>query len=452
MSDYFYRELLGNFGPDGTFACSCGDRHRIAIREVLVGVAALEESADLLLRLYGAGPAVWVLSDRNTETAAGDRWKSGLSARIVSRILPGRPKPVPTLELVDELSAEVQSLSPDLLVSVGSGVISDLVKKVSLDTGVPNWCVATAPSVDAYSSATSAIRVAGYHEAVPTGVSEVIVCDLDVIAHAPRSLFLAGLGDLLAKFIARLDWNLASIVAGERYCGIFSDFALGSARKALQAARELSRSPREAARSLTDAVLVSGFAMQGLGGSRPAASAEHTIAHLWEMANVVKNEELDLHGMLVGAASRLVLGGYASYYGGLGGMDVSVDRRLDAYDRELPWEESLEREMRPFMGKIREEMRSRVFDREILKRRIETFHHERKRIDGIARPLLDELALAARILESLDFPFTLRKLGIEKEFGNLAVRNVRLLRNRYTTFQLAYELGNESELIGKLIV
>ena len=161
----FLDELKARLGGAG---CPCGTEHRRPPVEVILGEDALESSARTLLGSYGAGRSLWVLSDERTEAAAGERWKRATrTARISSRILPGDPPPVPTLELAGELAAEVRALAPDLLVAVGSGVVSDLVKKVSLDTGLPNWCVATAASVDAYSSARSAIRVAGYHRAVP---------------------------------------------------------------------------------------------------------------------------------------------------------------------------------------------------------------------------------------------------------------------------------------------
>jgi glycerol-1-phosphate dehydrogenase [NAD(P)+] len=421
------------------------------VRQILVDAHAIDGSADLLRRLYGDRPSLWVLSDENTEAAAAGRWKSAIRAsRITSRVLPGDPRPVPTLELADALSSEVKAVSPDLLVSVGSGVISDLVKKVSLDTGVPNWCVATAPSVDAYSSATSAIRVAGYHQPVPAGISETIVCDLEVMSRAPHPLFLAGLGDLLAKFIANLDWNLARMVTGEHFCETMAGFALGSARKAIQAARERESHPLEAARSLTDAVLVSGLAMQALGGSRPAASAEHTIAHHWEAGDAVGSKRLGLHGILVGAASRLVLRGYSECYRHLADAELDVGRRLASYEKEIPWDQRLEEGLLPFREKIAREMRGRNFDRVVLARRLDSFLREKERIVAVAEPLLAELSEAVRLLEGLGFPFSLGELGIAEPCRMLPVRNLRLLRNRYTTFDLAYELGREEELVGTI--
>src|SRR5436309_3225831 len=83
--------------------------------------------------------------------------------------------------------------------------------------------VATAASVDAYTSATAALRTGGYHQAIPARPSEVVVCDTDVLARAPSDLFLAGLGDLLAKFLAHLDWTIAHLVAGDPFCEVVAE-------------------------------------------------------------------------------------------------------------------------------------------------------------------------------------------------------------------------------------
>ena len=442
-------------GSAARFDCACGNLHRLAVEEVIFAESALESSARALLRRYGSAVSLWVLSDERTETAAGERWKRAVhAARISSRILPGDPPPVPTLHLAAALAAEVRALAPDLLVGVGSGVVSDLVKKVALDAALPNWCIATAASVDAYGSATSAIRIAGYHRAVPARPSEVIVCDLDVLATAPRSLFLAGLGDLLAKYLASLDWRIAQRVAGETHCDSVSGFALGSARQAIDAARAWGGDPAAAVSALAEAALVSGFAMQAFGSSRPAASAEHTVAHFWEAAGAAGAKEHDLHGILVGAATKLLLNGYQAWLGPGGALtrlpDPDLEERLVALDQEPPWESTLEEQMAPYRPIIAEEQQGRALDRAILRRRLQAFVREKENILSFAQPLLAELATAIAILEGVGFPFSLEKLRVTKPQRLLPVRNVRLLRNRYTAFDLAHELGREGELLAAI--
>jgi glycerol-1-phosphate dehydrogenase [NAD(P)+] len=445
----FLDELKSRLEAD---TCPCGKVHRLAPVEVMFQEGALESSARALHQRYGRGASLWVLSDERTESAAGERWKTAVrAARISSRVLPGDPPPVPTLELAKALSAQVRALGPDLVVGVGSGVVSDLVKKLSLDAGVPNWCVATAASVDAYSSAAAALRVAGYHRALPARPSEVIVCDLEVLARAPRRLFLAGLGDLLAKYLAALDWRLAARIAGERSCEVIGDFALRSARQALDAARTDDGDYAAAVSALMEAGLVSGFAMQAFGSSRPAASAEHTVAHFWESAGAVGAKEHDLHGILVGAATKLLFRGYLASLGPSGGFarleEPDIEQRLLDLGREPPWEGALEEGILPYQPIIAEEQEGKMPDPSALRRRLQAFVRERERILAFAQPLLAELCEAIRTLEGLGFPFSLETLRIAEPQRLLAVRNVRLLRNRYTVFDLAYELGREGELL-----
>lgn len=447
---FIFRDFLSHFDSQGHFACPCGAAHTVSVRNVIVEEGALEVGASLLARELGSNASVWVLSDENTERAAGSDWKAYLKASVRNRILPGKPRPVPSAELVEELAAEVRTASPDLLVSVGSGVISDVVKRISRETGVANWCVATAASVDAFSSSTAAIHVGGFHNAVPAAVSQTIICDLAVIEKAPQVMILAGLGDLLAKFFAYLDWNLSRIMTGEHYCQVISSAALESARLALSAARHLKDNPRQAARAMTDAVLTSGFAMQALGGSRPAASAEHTVAHFWEIADAVPVERLDLHGILVGVASRMILQGYRSFYRSIAESRPQTAGRLKSFDAEPPWETSLEPGLRPYAEKVRTEMGLRSFNRKILSERLSRFDASREVILELALPVLEELGGAVQLLSTLDYPFSPRELGISPELCLLPCRNARLLRSRYSTFDLAYELGLERAIYGRI--
>jgi len=442
---YFYEDLVRRYQGGGS--CACGRRHAIGAKEVLVDHGVLPRSAERLAGALPPGGCAWVLSDEHTEEAAGREWKRlARGARIVAKILPGEPKPVPTIELVRELAAEARAAGAALVVGIGSGVIADLAKHASHEAGLPNWAVVTAASVDAYSSATAAIRVEGSHRALPTTVSEHIACDLDVITAAPRELFFDGFGDLLAKILSYLDWNLALLMTDEYYCPVIAEASLGSARQALEAAREFAADPRVAARTLTDAVLTSGFAMQSLGGSRVAASAEHTIAHYWEMARVVGNPRWDLHGVLVGEASRIVLRAYRRLFSILPTFRPDPRARLAAYEREPPWEERVAEGVRPFLSKVREEMALRRFDRAILAGRLARFAERRGEISAMARPLLDELEDAVRLLERLGYPFGLRELGIAEVAAETAVRSVDLLRSRYSCFDLAYELGIVDEM------
>ena len=60
--------------------------------------------------------------------------------------------------------------------------------------------------------------------------------------------------------------------------------------------------------------------------------------------------------------------------------------------------------------------------------------------------MLDELAGAVDLLEGIGFPFALTELGLLPDDVLLPFRNIRLLRRRYSTFDLAYDLGLEDTM------
>jgi glycerol-1-phosphate dehydrogenase [NAD(P)+] len=444
-----FEQLLAAFGAGPgprVLACACGVIHRVGLAEVVLGEDALAASAAVLARRHGPTPALWVLSDGNTEAAAGARWKAGIRAgRLVARVLPAAP--VPTAELVEALAAEVRAARPDLLVAVGSGVVSDLGKAVSREVGLPNWSVATAASVDAYTSATAAIRVGGYHRALPATPSEVVVADLAVLRAAPRRLFLAGLGDLLAKYLAHLDWRLAHEVNGDPYCPLLAGFAVGSARQALAAARLAGEDPGAAAAALGDAAITSGLCMQAFGSSRPAAAAEHTVAHFWEMSGAVGVKEHDLHGLLVGAASRLMLAGYRRLYPLLAHAAPDAALRRAAVEAEPPWQAALPPGLAPYRAHLVHERAGHEEGGAALEERVRRFLVHRQAIAARAEGLLGELAAAVETLERLGFPFAPEALGLGEPALSLGVRHARLLRNRYTSYDLAHDLGLEGTLV-----
>jgi len=444
----FHQELLDRFGGPAPRPCSCGEAHRLGLREVIIGAGALAESAARFSS--GAARRAWVLSDGNTEAAAGVRFKSLVRGkRITSHVLPAQPRPVPTEALVAELAGEVRAAAPELIVAVGSGVVSDLGKAISRETGIPNWAVATALSVDAYASPTAAIRVKGYHQPLPATPSEVVVCDLEVLAAAPRLLLLAGLGDLLAKYLARVDWLLSHLVTGESFCEAISAMALGAARGAIRATTAERQGGPEATAALADAVLVSGLCMQAVGTSRPAAAAEHTIAHFWEMAGAVTIEAHDLHGLLVGAASRPILRGYAAAHPRLAKAPVDPEGRREALIAAPPVP-PLPAEMERFRATVDEVAAARA-PAPLAGVRLDAWQRHREEILERSGPVLADLSTAVKALERLGFPFAPTELGIAEPWLRHGVRFVRQLRARYTTFDLAHDLGVEEGLIADVL-
>ena len=448
MSDYCL-SYLNRYDELGGLHCSCGRDHSLQTRQILLGEGVLESLPDLLAERYGSAVKIWTLSDENTEEAAGRACKHLLSRfSLTGTVLPAGPRPRTKAELIRSLSGQAGAGSPDLILAVGSGTISDIAKMVSRTLDIPNWCVPTAPSVDAYSSGTSALKLPYRPKSEPARPAEVILADLGVLEKAPRVLFLSGIGDLLAKYLSYLDWRLSAQITGEYICEQTARLCLDSARQAIKAVATLSRKGREEVRSLTDAILLSGLAMQALVNSRPAASAEHTIAHFWELDHAVGAHDLELHGMLVGMSSRILLLLYREVYGDSSLWDFDLEDRLERLEAETGWEQALGPEVQPFHRQMREEMEARVISPGMYRKRLENARIQRQSIMDLAEDLLAELERAVGTLAAIDFPFRLSDYRLDAKRAFVPLRYVRFLRNRYSTFNLIHELGAEQLFSG----
>jgi len=451
MSEFFFESYLKQYRDDGVLSCDCGREHRLGVKRILLGAGVCEQIPDLVRQSYGGDARLWILSDGNTEEAAGRRCKRLLSGwRIASVVLPADPHPRTTPSIIRTLSEQASGECPDLVVVVGGGTISDIGKMISFNLGVPNWCVATAPSVDAFTSGTSAVKHPHRHRTETARPTEVVIADLDVLERAPQILVLSGVGDLLAKYLSSLDWRISAMITGEYICERTAGLCLDSARQALAAARSFNSERRTAVRSLTDAILVSGLAMQSLMGSRPASSAEHTIAHAWEIGRAAGNPEMELHGLLVGLSCRILLPGYRSFYAEPASWELDPKLRLPLLAADQEWKRNLSPQMETFHQQMREEMEGRIPDERMYGERLARIAGQQEAIAELAEGLLDETEEAVRVLEGIDYPFSPKQYRIDADQVLLPIRHVRFLRNRYSSFNLIHEAGADERVLDVL--
>ncbi len=445
MSQFLHARFLSGFDRDGRKRCSCGQLHELGTREILLGPGVRSEIPERLRREYGRGTVVWVLSDENTEAAAGSELKRALGSRgglkLAEELLPGSPKPVCTTELAEQLADRAREASAGLILAVGGGTLSDLGKAVSYRLGLPNWSLMTAPSMDAHASGTSNMKTPSGAVAVPATPSRRVFCDTEVLAGAPEELFLAGLGDQVAKFLGYLDWQLGAWVFGETICPETAEASLQSVRLTTQALREPGLPPGQLRQRLADALLTSGLCMQSLGSSRPAASAEHTVAHLWEIAHVARVPRLALHGLLVGAAAALVCRAYREFFTLLRDLPVDAASRVEELGREPSWQETLDEEIRPYRAVLDKQNLGRPPAAQTCREELARFASRRADIQALAEGLLGELGEGLGLLAGRGFPFELTGYGLTAAEILLPFRWVRLLRNRTSAFDLMHLLG-----------
>ncbi|RDI56387.1 sn-glycerol-1-phosphate dehydrogenase [Microvirga subterranea] len=286
-------------------------RKATVTRRVFVAPGALAALPDAV-REVGGRPLL-IVADPNTMEAAGRDAlavleQAGLSASAPI-ILEAAPRAKPHAGTARDIAGVIRERGA-LPVAVGSGVINDLTKYAAELAGTSYMCVATAASMDGYAASGAALLDDGFKRTLDCAPPVAVVADLNVIARAPGRMAGWGYGDLAGKIVAGADWKLADALGEEPINP--EPFALvqDNVRGWLSRPAEIQRGDPAAFGDLVNGLLVSGFAMQAHGNSRPASGAEHLISHVWEMERLTHEGEPAAHGACVGIGTVAILALY----------------------------------------------------------------------------------------------------------------------------------------------
>jgi glycerol-1-phosphate dehydrogenase [NAD(P)+] len=249
-------------------------------------IVFVEEGALDRLAAHVPRPAL-VVMDVNTEAVAGARVARELGADVLC--LPA------DLHATEEAAAQVRAKLRTGLVAVGSGTLTDIVRYAAHSAGCEFVSVPTAASMDGYASSVAALERDGVKLTLPARAPASIFADPRIAAAAPTELTRAGIGDLLAKTTARVDWLAAHLLYGEDW-------------RALQPLPELDIAAlldgdADAVAGLLRALIESGLAMAAVGSSRPASGCEHHASHFWDLLAGRGMRPRALHGLQVGYAT-----------------------------------------------------------------------------------------------------------------------------------------------------
>lgn len=421
--------------PTGTCP-ACGRRHADAVETVVVGPDAVARlAADLVA---GGHTRVLLVDDVNTEAAAGRAVVAALEGRGVSPVqlcFPERRDLLADAGHEAEVVAALRETGASLAVAVGSGVITDLVRAAGATTGRPFVAVPTAASMDGYASGVAAMQYDGVKITTPARPPVGLYADPVVLATAPAEMAVSGLGDLLGKVSARLDWLLAHHLYGEEYCPLVADEALSAAVAAAEATPGVVRRDPEALGLLLQGLITSGQVMARFGNSRPASGAEHHLSHLLDLLAFAGRRPHAPHGLQVGVATRVLLRLWAEALGRLGELRppetlaTTLDADLAARLGGEP----------PALRAAQEEKRRWVADRS------ELLAAARPRWPAIRDLLAAEVdrlgPMADAALEAAGVPADLAALGLVGEDARAALRAARHLRARYSLLDLLTEQG-----------
>jgi len=274
------------------FDCPCGRHHSCDMEAVFIENGAVSRLRELTEKYA----SVLLVADENTYAAAGEQTVAALSEKQVKRVIfPGNTVLIPNEEAIGNVQANLSGV--DLIIGIGSGVIQDLCKYVSHESGIPYFVVATAPSMDGYTSTGAAMILGGMKVTVAAGLPKVILADPRILKNAPMEMIRAGYGDIIGKFSALNDWLLSREVNGEYFCQWIYDQTFAMVEKTLALAEGLQKREEESVRVLMEALVIVGIMMSFAGSSRPASGSEHHFSHYFEITGIVHNEPYLPHGV-----------------------------------------------------------------------------------------------------------------------------------------------------------
>lgn len=419
-----------------------GGTHHIAI-----GRGAIDEIGPWLQRKH-PGRACAIVCDANTKAAAGDRTAAALQGHgIAVETIVLEPPDDEEHVVCDDATIEAlaQRIDPNVdAIAVGAGTINDIVKMVAQRHRTAYQCVATAASMNGYTSGIAAVLSRGVKRTLPATPAEAVFADVDVLCEAPSHLNLAGFGDLLSKPYSNADWKLSALVRGVAYAERPARILDDAFELLLAHAESIGNAEATGIEILAATIILSGFTMAIAGTSAPASGGEHLVSHYWDMEQHCRHAPLyGLHGTQVGIATRMS----ALLFERLVELrKEDIDPEAAAARRpDLNWIDRLAVLHPRLTPEVVEEVREQVRDKQRSGDALrDELHDVRERWPEIKAALTEVLLPSRRITRALQragAPDRPSRLGIGRDHAVRTLRVCRHIRNRYVALDLLDDLG-----------
>ncbi len=278
----------------GIHNCKCGKDHSCPTEAVEIGSGILPKIVELCVDY----DKILLVADQNTYRVCGADVEKLLSAKLEGKAVyqTGDKPLIPNEEALETLAAAVTE-NTQLIVGVGSGVINDLCKQVSFAKGLPYYIVATAPSMDGYTSVGSALILKGMKVTLNARPPKAVIADTKVLKSAPLDMIQAGVGDILGKHSCLNDWKLSALVNGEYFCETVCNLVYEAVDTVGKLTETAVARDEAALGALMEALVAVGFEMSYVGNSRPASGSEHHLSHYFEITGILDDAPYFSHGI-----------------------------------------------------------------------------------------------------------------------------------------------------------
>ena len=422
-------------------SCPCPCEHRRPAQDIYVGRDLLRRIPDYIRR-RGLGERCVLVADENTDRVAGRQAAGVLRAAgftVDLCMLRREGELMPDERACGEVLLSIRPQT-DFLLSVGAGTITDVTRINAMRTGLPFVCVGTAPSMDGYTSVVAPLLLRGVKIQRAGVCPEIIVCDLDVLATAPLHMIASGVGDVLGKFVANVDWQLGRIINDEPYCPTCAGIVLDAATGLMDRAPEIAARSEAGMCALIEALLLSGVTILIAGHTRAVASVEHNIAQFWEMRQLQRGKRPPQHGTSVGVATRLIWPLYARFAGerlaSLDAADIKRRRMPRALRRRWMHYAYGEEGGADIMAENPEDFLTWAEQ----SRRVRRAQARCDEIRGVLAAM-PPLSRVEETMRTLHAPMTPADEGVDDWLLGLSLRCGKDYRSRYSLFKLLDECG-----------
>ncbi len=330
-----------------TGECSCGGCHSTAIEDIVIESGAVNSVGEILKR-NNFPKNILLVADKNTLNAADGILESLADFDVSLKIYPFIR--VAEMHHIEELEELIKGKDIAVL-SVGTGSVNDPCRLAAARQNKKLCIFATAPSMDGFASYSSPIVKDGFKESYPAKSPEVIIGDTKILAAAPKELKSSGFGDMVAKYVGLVDWQISSLLTGEKYCEKVASLTRNAVDELMSMAHSVCAEDEYTAGKIFESLLKTGIGMSFMQNSRPASGSEHIIAHLIECKELTQGKIPNFHGEDVGVCTLEMLSLYNS---------LAEKEKISARKQAENWQEIFD-----FYGDMRSQVEKMNFPNNI---------------------------------------------------------------------------------------
>ena len=426
--------------------CDCGRTHFAPIKAINISSGALESLPGYVAEYGYAKP--YILCDKITFEIAGKRCEELLKKAGFQ----------PSVLIIRHMGFDEATLGEivlnkpddcDLMIGVGTGSITDMLRFSSFKLGLPCFTVATGAPMDGFSASVGIMNVNNLKATMPAHSTEVIIGDTDILKSAPYRMTIAGFADLIGKLNALDDWHLGAMINGDHYCKKIDELVQAYVDDILKKTDKIKARDPEAIGDVMNALLLTGATISLYGNSRPISGGEHHMSHYWEVLGEQRGKQSAMHGEQVAVGTVMAL----SVVEELSRLQPDFEKAREAakqFDYDA-WEANIRRTYGNAADAIVDlEKSSGKNDPVRWLQRLEVIEEKWPEIQGMLKKVYPAQELR-RLLKDLGCPCDPKDIGITESVLKDTFMVCKETRNRYTCYQLAWDLDVISEISDKII-